>query len=87
MAEKFMRSVSDGEIPSVGKVDLAWVQTPLPPVNISTTSKPDGDDTAMGEGDAMAAASSPPRGPTAHERELVENLDYDIADDNEWGPQ
>ncbi|RDL38838.1 uncharacterized protein BP5553_03178 [Venustampulla echinocandica] len=87
MAEKFMRSLSDGEIPSVGKVELAWVQTPLPPVNLNNTSKPHGDDTAMDEGDAMAMESSPPRGMASHEREPMENLDYDIADDNEWGPQ
>src|SRR5580700_957750 len=37
-AEKFMYGTSNGEIPSVGKVELAWVQTPLPPVNLSTGS-------------------------------------------------
>lgn len=33
-----MYGTPNGEIPSVGKVDLAWVQTPLPPVNLSPSN-------------------------------------------------
>ena len=80
---------SNSEIPSVGKVDLAWVQTPLPPVNLNPplSSKPKVEDRDVDvhmEGDAMAATSSPSH---AHAQEQAENIDYDVADDNEWGVQ
>ncbi|CAL3965216.1 unnamed protein product [Diplocarpon coronariae] len=93
-AEQFLASVSrdNGEIPSAGKVELAWIKTPLPPVVLpaakSVMIKPE-EDTHMDEGDAMAA-SSPATGPAAHaEGSHVEqhNLDYDVADDNDWGIQ
>ncbi|TVY82892.1 putative RNA-binding protein [Lachnellula suecica] len=79
-AEKFMSGLSNGEIPSVGKVDLAWVKTPLPPV--STPAKT--EDLVMDEGDAMMPVSAPVHADV--KRDHVENLDYDIADD-EWGVQ
>jgi RNA-binding protein 26 len=78
-----MYGLPGGELPSVGKVELAWVQTPLPPINLSTAIK--SEDSAMDEGDAMVSASMMP----AHadvKREQVENLDYDVAED-EWGIQ
>ncbi|CZR62353.1 uncharacterized protein PAC_12250 [Phialocephala subalpina] len=70
-AESFMKT-PNSEIPSVGKVDMAWIQTPLPPVTLQTTSTPTpkqsisattikvDEDTNMDEGDAMA--SSPANG-------------------------
>lgn len=78
-----MYGVPGGEIPSVGKVEMAWVSTPLPPVNISTPIK--SDDSAMDEGDAMAPA--PTLVHADPKRETMENLDYDVADDNDWGVQ
>ncbi|TVY15741.1 putative RNA-binding protein [Lachnellula arida] len=93
-AEKFMYGLPGGELPSVGKVDMAWVQTPLPPTNLSTSTPtatatataPKAEDSAMDEGDAMVPTYTPEH--TAHlKREHVENLDYDVADDNEWGIQ
>jgi len=81
-----MFSLQDGEIPSVGKVDLAWIQTPLPPVNLATKSSfknENAEDTAMDEGDAMASTSSP--APLGHGHEQQDNIDYDVADDNDWG--
>lgn len=76
-----------GEIPSVGKVELSWIQTPLPPITPLTPSLPVsasskggefGAETAMDEGDAMARPASPVRN---HVREVQErNLDYDVAD-------
>lgn len=84
-AEKFMRT-PNSEIPSVGKVDMSWIQTPLPPVNLTpkplhTTTKIE-EDTTMDEGDAMA------NNPAAAEREVVEephqNYDYDVAGEDEW---
>ncbi|KAK0102972.1 hypothetical protein ONS96_005589 [Cadophora gregata f. sp. sojae] len=91
-AENFLASVSrdGGEIPSAGKVEVAWVKTPLPPVTTPATkaiqSKND-EDTNMDEGDAMATGS-PARGVAAAEgnHEHQENLDYDVADDD-WGVQ
>ena len=78
-----MYGLPGGELPSVGKVELAWVQTPLPPINLSTPVK--SEDSAMDEGDAMVPAFAPVHADL--KREQVENLDYDIADDNEWGIQ
>jgi RNA-binding protein 26 len=85
-----MYGTPGGEIPSVGKVELAWVQTPLPPVNLSSKTNvgksENADDTPMDEGDAMAAASSPAHA-MHHGQEQQENIDYDVADDNDWGPE
>lgn len=38
------------------------------------------------EGDAMVATGSPAQGPLG-DHEPQENLDYDVADDNDWGPE
>ncbi|RDW92171.1 hypothetical protein BP5796_01565 [Coleophoma crateriformis] len=111
-AEKFMYGTPGCEIPSVGKVDMTWVQTPLPPVSLNNTTsasstfsapagaktqyptKNDADaDTAMDEGDAMAsspAGNGPGNGGSYNSGAAAmkeENLDYDVADDNDWGPQ
>lgn len=92
-AEKFLASISKdgGELPSAGKVELSWVKTPLPPV--TQAAKPTiiktEEDTNMDEGDAMAA-SSPARGAGGHAeggQEQQDNLDYDVADENDWGIQ
>ncbi|KAI9746225.1 MAG: hypothetical protein M1818_000906 [Claussenomyces sp. TS43310] len=64
-AEKFMYGTPNGEIPSVGKVDMAWVQTPLPPVDPSKfappaalpraePTSPPGEGIEVDEGDAMS---------------------------------
>ncbi|TAQ90240.1 hypothetical protein B7494_g1407 [Chlorociboria aeruginascens] len=84
-AEKFMFG---GEIPSIGKVDFAWVQTPLPPVNLASKAVggKNEDDSPMDEGDAMAESSSS-HNHAAHSQEQQENIDYDVADDNDWGVQ
>jgi RNA-binding protein 26 len=86
-AEKFMYGTTNGEIPSAGKVEMAWVQTPLPPVNLSnkptSVAKPEPSDAMhTDEGDAMAQDSSPMLG-SGHGQEQQE-LDYDVADDNDW---
>jgi hypothetical protein len=84
-AEKFMYGLPGGELPSVGKVELSWIQTPLPPVNLAALKASNGEDATMDEGDAMAHTSSPARGGQGHEQQ--ENIDYDVADDNDWGIQ
>lgn len=86
-----MYGTTNGEIPLVGKVDLTWVQTPLPPVTLPPTTNPSkngDDDTQMEEGDAMST-SSPAHGAGGNhaKEEHQENIDYDIADENDWGPQ
>lgn len=81
-----MYGIVDGMIPNVGKVELSWIQTPLPPVNLNKTvikTENGTDDTAMDEGDAMAPVSSPAH--HTHGNEQAENIDYDVADDNDWG--
>ncbi|KAH8804969.1 hypothetical protein F5884DRAFT_797965 [Xylogone sp. PMI_703] len=89
-AEKFMYGTAGGEIPSVGKVEMAWVQGSLPVTGTANTSSPakfDGnEDTAMDEGDAMAQDSGTGHG-DGYGREQPENLDYDVADDNDWAIQ
>lgn len=92
-AENFMASVSreGGAIGSAGKVELSWIQTPLPPVKSVPSTKPvsNEEDTNMDEGDAMAlsntaAGAAASAEGTSHEQQ--QNLDYDVADDD-WGVQ
>ncbi|EKD19717.1 uncharacterized protein L3040_001935 [Drepanopeziza brunnea f. sp. 'multigermtubi'] len=94
-AEKFIASISrdGGELPSAGKVELAWVKTPLPPI-VREAPKPfvikAEEDTQMEDGDAMAASSpvvGHGRGNAEGNHDQQENLDYDVADDNDWGVQ
>ena len=92
-----MFGLQSGEIPSVGKVDLSWIQTPLPPVTLPNTQnlsggiKAEADVKMEGgmEGDAMAQDSSSIgiSGGVGGEREIQENIDYDVAGDDEWGVQ
>lgn len=87
-----MYGIPNGEIPSVGKVELSWIQTPLAPVTLpakTNVAKNLDDDVQMDDGDAMATASSPAPGGGGDQQEPQENLDYDVADDNdnEWGIQ
>jgi RNA-binding protein 26 len=90
-----MFGTPSGEIPSVGKVELFWIQTPLPPVTpiTPTAALSKGEDIAMGmgmdEGDAMASGpvNGGVRSGQAQEQQDNANLDYDVADDNEWGVQ
>ncbi|KFY07637.1 hypothetical protein V492_06969 [Pseudogymnoascus sp. VKM F-4246] len=94
-AEKFMYGISNSEIPGVGKVDLAWIQTPLPPVvlpSAAPVAKPDtarndhgnGDTDMGGSGEGDAMAQDTPRAPVQSQKREQQELDYDIGDDNEW---
>ena len=96
-----MFSPSGGEIPGVGKVELSWIQTPLPPVTVASTATATtpitptatGGDISMGmdEGDAMAQDETHHEAPSSarnqHQQREERNLDYDVADDNDWGVQ
>jgi hypothetical protein len=69
---------------------MAWIQTPLPPVTLpakttAATQNGPSEDMHMEEGDAMASTNSPAQAGGDHEPQ--ENLDYDVADDNDWGPE
>lgn len=62
-----------------GKLELAWVNTPLPPVAVA---KKDPADEAMGDGNEEDEVrdEEPPR---REERQV--NMDYELADDEAWG--
>lgn len=94
-AEKFMYGISNSEIPGVGKVELSWIQTPLPPVvfpSAAAAAKPDtgnndyenGDTDMGGSGEGDPVAHDVPRGSAQSQRREQQELDYDIGDDNEW---
>jgi RNA-binding protein 26 len=85
-----MYGMNNGEIPSAGKVEMAWVQTPLPPVNLSqvVSSSVNLDhgsiDVNTQESDStMQDAGESHNAPHAQDRQ--QELDYDVADDNDWG--
>ncbi|KAH6666192.1 hypothetical protein B0J14DRAFT_604393 [Halenospora varia] len=87
-----MYGLPNGEVPSVGKPEMAWVSTPLPPVNLPAGGSGGGsfggkreDDAEMGEGDAMAMDSREVHGGLDGEEQ--QHIDYDVADDNDWGVQ
>jgi RNA-binding protein 26 len=91
-AEKFWYAVqgNGGEVQGVGKVEMGWVREPLPPVNLSkfnnnggaaNDDEPDGMDglvTSFPQAGGNANASQPTNVGAAEE------VDYDVADDNEW---
>jgi RNA-binding protein 26 len=85
-----MYGTNNGEIPSAGKVEMAWIQTPLPPANLTAkpiiAAKPESSDgMQIDEGDAMVQDSSPMQG--GGQGQEQQELDYDVADDNDWGIQ
>ena len=89
-AEKLMYGTPGGEIPSVGKVEMVWVQDSLPATSLANKRSPakfDGnEDTAMDEGDAMAHVAGSGHG-DGYGKEQPESIDYDVADDNDWAIQ
>lgn len=81
-AEKFMYGTKN--IPNVGTVELAWVNTPLPPVKPTVSVDVDGDAT-MGNS-STNGESLKRRGGDGHTAapEVVE-VDYDVAEeDDRW---
>jgi RNA-binding protein 26 len=92
-AEKFMYGLNNGEIPSAGKVELSWVQTPLPPITLPNKAaiavKPDNNDgMQVDQADEIVHAPSPMNGSgnghEQHQQQQQQELDYDYADDNDW---
>lgn len=68
------------DIASVGKVELAWVNTPLPPVAAVKKADPEDGDTGM-EG-ASAEGDTSNGGKAAA---VAPEVDYDVAEeDDRW---
>ena len=95
-AEKFMYNTPGSEIPSVGKVEMTWISSPLPPINLANlaatataaAAKPKTDSYGDGDlhmDDANANMTSSPARATGGQQEEGDNVDYDVADDNDWG--
>lgn len=80
-----MYGIPDGELPSVGKLEMAWVQTPLPPVNLNATKSEMDVVKHENDNDVMALDSSPVRGGGNHHHGhghgMGDDLDYDVAED------
>lgn len=74
-AERFIYGPKN--IPSVGTVELAWVNAPSPPVK--TSEKGDVD------GDAMMSNSNNPSGEQHTTNAEAAEVDYDVAEeDDRW---
>lgn len=81
------------EIPSVGRVEMAWVKNALPPpatssnTNSSSPIKSEPTNTSnkdinmLDEGDAMSGSRNANGNGGGIERDTNQNLDYDVADD------
>lgn len=65
-----------GDIPGVGKVELSWINTPLPPVSVPQQQKITQDgDTAMAGAAATGAVADGAK----------PDVEYDVAeDDDRW---
>ncbi|OLN97448.1 putative RNA-binding protein [Colletotrichum chlorophyti] len=87
-AEKFYYGLPKQDIPGIDdKLELSWVATPLPPVKLSTEN---GTVNPQGASDQdMAMGSAAPNGSSAstidQQPEQQPEMDYDVADDDDWG--
>lgn len=88
MAEQLMHGKS--EIPSIGSVELSWVAGPSPPDNTYTRHRSDGD-MAMGDGGSENEQADIGVGDAnggeadEGEKETAHDVEYDVAEDNDWG--
>lgn len=79
-AEKLYYSLHGKELPGVeGKLELAWVNTPLPPVKLA---KKEVDDDMHDEGE-IEENRDDAQFSKREERQV--NMDYEVADDEGWG--
>ncbi|UNI21965.1 hypothetical protein JDV02_007904 [Purpureocillium takamizusanense] len=87
-AEKIYFSLHGKELPGVeGKLDLAWVNTPLPPVPVQ---KPQEDVSVgiledAGTGSTEDAQEHPKDEHNAKEERRHVDMDYEVGDDDGWG--
>ncbi|KAH7160309.1 hypothetical protein B0J13DRAFT_540942 [Dactylonectria estremocensis] len=81
-AERFYYSLHGKELPGVeGRLDLAWVSTPLPPVKTHAVAAAEDTDGAMtGFNDAPHEEAEPVR----QREERAVDMDYEVADDDGW---
>ncbi|RKF72966.1 putative rrm domain protein [Golovinomyces cichoracearum] len=98
-AESFMFNTTGGEIPSVGQVEMSWITAPLTPVNSQSQSSVNAKNcadtdvsvrgnapvTATGGTGAGINAVSSFKSDNQHNTNA--NMDYDVAYENEWGPE
>lgn len=92
-AERFYYSLQGKELPGIeGRLELSWVNTPLPPVNTTKTTG-NGETgaththTEEKEHDAMAGFDDHPRRERSAELQDEErpvNMDYEVADEDGW---
>lgn len=82
-AEKVYFSLHGKELPGVqGKLDLAWVNSPLPHVNTKTLTQ---EENGAAGGDAMAGMDDEREGTdAAAEESRAVNMDYEAGDDYGW---
>ncbi|KAF4991570.1 hypothetical protein FGRMN_7688 [Fusarium graminum] len=87
-AERFYYSLHGKELPGVeGRLDLAWISTPLPSVKTTShhdTSRDAGEDK---EDDAMAGFDDQPgreRSAEPQQEDRAVNMDYEVAEEEAW---
>ncbi|KAF5243674.1 hypothetical protein FAUST_2757 [Fusarium austroamericanum] len=87
-AEKFYYSIHGKGLPGVeGRLDLAWVNTPLPPIKTRSNDYVPGDDGDDKEDDAMAGFDDQPKRERSAEPQREDravNMDYELADEDVW---
>lgn len=63
------------EIPGIGKVEMSWVNSgPARPSTPPGQQAKDGEDTQMGEDSPMTSR-----------KEGMHDVDYDVAEEDDWG--
>ena len=87
-AERFYYSLHGKELPGVeGRLDLAWVSTPLPPVKTTGNDDVPGDGGDDKEDDAMAGFDDQPgreRSAEPQQEDRTVNMDYEVAEEDAW---
>ncbi|WZH41596.1 uncharacterized protein QYS62_002549 [Fusarium acuminatum] len=87
-AERFYYSLHGKELPGVeGRLDLAWVHTPLPPVKTNSHQDTPRDGGEDKEDDAMAGFDDQPRRERSAEPQQEDravNMDYEVAEEDTW---
>lgn len=98
-AEKFYYSLHGKELPGVdGKLELSWVNTPLPPVNVKTMDQDESSGALGGaSGDAMVDVDAggeekhndgnvvAGNGRDRDREERTVNMDYEVGEEYAWG--
>lgn len=87
-AQKFYHGLPKGELPGVGKIEMSWIRTPLPPIDMSKYHKTVGvelkeeEDTEMGNGDGGQQNGG---GRDAEQHDVQQDLDYDTSEEvRDW---